>query len=266
MNDIIRLSVNDIMGKNIHIQSAEGFTDIGLHWHSYYELIYFFEGEVVSIINGIEMPLNKGTLYMLTPVDLHHTLKKDKKAKLKFINISFTENIIDEKLRQEMNGAYYIPSVDNKTLAIIELLTQPKATDEETQHLINALLYNVIRKEYKFSKTGKTVLDKNIHKAIRYIAENFNENIDLKTLSNYLHITPSYFSFLFSKTCGCTFKEYLTNYRISYAKELLKSTNKSVTDICYSCGFSNLPNFLRVFKKQVGKTPSTYKKGLNVRT
>ncbi len=261
MNDIIRLSVNDIMGKNIHIKTAEDFPEIGLHWHSYYELIYFFEGEVVSIINGIEMQLKKGTLYMLTPVDLHHTFRKDKKAKLKFINISFTENIIDEKLRKDMNGAYYIPSVDNKTLGIIELLSQPKATDAETQHLVNALLYNVIRKEFKFNKTGKTVLDKNIHKAIRYISENFNKDINLKTLSDYLHITPSYFSYLFSKTCGCTFKEYLTNYRIAYAKELLKSTDKSVTDICYSCGFSNLPNFLRVFKKLVGQTPSAYKKG-----
>ncbi len=259
MNDIIRLSVNDLMGKNIHIKTAEDFSDIGLHWHSYYELIYFFEGEVISIINGIEKPLKKGTLYMLTPIDLHHTFKKDKKTQIKYINISFTENIIDEKLRKDMNGAYYIPSVNNKTLALIELLSQPKVTDAETQHLINALLYNVTQEKFKLDKTAGTLTDKNIHKAIRYISENFNKDINLKTISGFLHITPSYFSYLFSKTCGCTFKEYLTDYRISYAKELLKSTDKSVTDICYLCGFSNLPNFLRVFKKQVGKTPSAYK-------
>lgn len=262
MKDIRRLTVNELMGKSIHIHTAESFDDIGLHWHSYYELIYFFEGELVSIINGTRVRLKGGTLYILTPIDLHHTFETEQNKKVRFINISFTEDIIDEKLYQNMNSAYYVQKADKKMLCLIELLGGKQTSNKETQHLINALLYNVIRDEYKLNKTDKTILNKNIHNAIRYISENFQKPLNLKTMSDFLHITPAYFSDLFSKTCGCTFKEYLTDYRISYAKELLKSTDKSVTEICFSCGFSNLPNFLRTFKQQVGQTPTLYKKSL----
>ena len=68
-----------------------------------------------------------------------------------------------------------------------------------------------------------------------------------------------YFSRQVKVLTGHTFLEYLTAYRIDKAKDLLQSTDMSVSDIGHSAGYSESNYFLRVFKRVTGMTPSTYR-------
>ena len=93
-----------------------------------------------------------------------------------------------------------------------------------------------------------------------YISEHFGEQITLDDIAKEMHLAPTYFSTLFSKTLGVTFISYLSTVRMNYAKQLLVYSDKSVTRICFECGFSSLSHFLREFKKQNGITPTEFRK------
>ena len=57
---------------------------------------------------------------------------------------------------------------------------------------------------------------------------------------------------------GVGYSEYLNKRKLKYAKQLLKTSSLSVTEICYASGFTSLSNFIRVFKEKTGETPSQY--------
>ena len=59
-----------------------------------------------------------------------------------------------------------------------------------------------------------------------------------------------------------TFSQFVTQYRLNMARELLKHSQKAVSEICYTVGFNDLPHFVRVFTKNIGMPPSQYRKKL----
>lgn len=99
-----------------------------------------------------------------------------------------------------------------------------------------------------------------IDKAKEYINNHFFEsNISLETIANYVNISPSYFSSIFSQETGETFIDYLTKIRIKKAMELLKTTTQKCSEIGYSIGYNNPHYFSYLFKKIVGVTPKEFR-------
>lgn len=98
-----------------------------------------------------------------------------------------------------------------------------------------------------------------ILKAKSYIDENYSKDISLDDVSRILDISPYYFSKLFKEETGENFIEYLTNIRIEKAKKLLQNREISIKNICADTGYSDPNYFSRIFKKQVGITPTEYR-------
>ena len=98
-----------------------------------------------------------------------------------------------------------------------------------------------------------------IDRAKEYIMHNYKKDISLDDVSREVDISPYYFSKLFKEATGDTFIEYLTNIRIDKAKELLDNTDLSMKEICSQVGYQNPNYFSRIFKKNVGVTPTEYK-------
>lgn len=258
MESIVRLGYHLLNHQPIYAAKRQNIREIGLHWHRYCELIYFEAGSAVSTINGREMPLNACTLYLLTPVDWHCTRQLPDCKGVQYVNISFLTEILDAELSRKLDGAYYISRADEQCAQMIDLLLHSDDFSEK-KHLLHALLYRVARRENKMVQGKNDAIHPAIRQAIRYIADHFQAPITLKIISDDLHLTPAYFSELFSHTMGCPFKTYLTNYRMAYAKELLRYTEKSVNEISLLCGFSNSSCFFRCFKKSMGLTPLAYR-------
>ncbi|KIL40426.1 hypothetical protein SD70_13495 [Gordoniibacillus kamchatkensis] len=99
-----------------------------------------------------------------------------------------------------------------------------------------------------------------VNEAIQYIEAN-HANIDLsiQLLCEHLHVSQSYFCYLFKKQTGSTFLEYLTRTRIDKAKVLLRTTNKKNYEVAEEIGFGNVHYFSVVFKKVTGVTSSEYR-------
>ena len=70
----------------------------------------------------------------------------------------------------------------------------------------------------------------------------------------------NYFSSLFHKTTGKTYKEYLNDLKLEYAKKLVLSNHLSISEICFASGFNSLPNFLKNFKAHYSTSPGSMRK------
>ena len=84
----------------------------------------------------------------------------------------------------------------------------------------------------------------------------------MKEMANLCHLSPSYFSRLFNRETGETFVNYTNRLKIQLAKEQLRETSKSITQISGELGYLNVSNFIAVFKRIEGVTPSLYRQYL----
>jgi AraC-like DNA-binding protein len=97
-----------------------------------------------------------------------------------------------------------------------------------------------------------------MQKALQFILQNFQKQIQIKELLQITNMSNTTFYNAFLYTYRMTFKSYLLNVRIGYACRLLIDATKSISEIAYESGFENLSNFNRQFKKIKGLTPSEF--------
>lgn len=94
---------------------------------------------------------------------------------------------------------------------------------------------------------------------IQYIEENYNKDIYLETMASHFNLTPKYASSKFKEVIGENFTEYLNRYRITMAKQLLRSTQFKVNQISEQVGYNHVNVFIRQFKSMEGVTPKSYR-------
>ena len=101
-----------------------------------------------------------------------------------------------------------------------------------------------------------------IRQIILYVRMNACDEISLKQVANKFFLNPSYFSRIFKEKTGTAFWAYVTEIRMTKAKEMLNNECNSYNDIAIECGFKSLKRLYAVFKKQLGCTPGAYRKQL----
>jgi AraC-like DNA-binding protein len=102
-----------------------------------------------------------------------------------------------------------------------------------------------------------------MNKALNYISEHITQKLTLTEVSRSVNLAPPVFSRFFSKLARKTFSQYILESRVNNACSLLQETNLSISEICYSVGFSNLSNFNRLFKKEKNMTPREFRKAIS---
>jgi len=131
------------------------------------------------------------------------------------------------------------------------------------------LYYDNISKKYFLNQSNKLseILENNnnnsnitvINLAKKYIINNFNKNITLKDVADEVFLSQNYLSELFKKEIGEGFYDFLSNYRIKKAKEILLTTNLKVYEIAKNVGYNDVITFGRTFKKITGTTPNNFR-------
>jgi len=187
----------------------------------------------------------------------------DMEAYADIISLGLKENTSPENSKHILN---LTGSIREKVeLIISEALSEYKNREigyETVLHSLILHLLTVMGREFsKNDSTEKVKKHRNeILKSIEYIHQNYEKNITLDSVSQFVNYSSSYFSTIFKSVTSRNFVEYLTNYRIKKSMELLKNTDMRVIDIASSVGFENVTNFNRVFKKFIGLSPVQYRK------
>jgi len=103
---------------------------------------------------------------------------------------------------------------------------------------------------------------KRMDRVYGFIMENYRKKITAKEVASMVNMSESAFSHFFKKSTNRSFSNFLTETRLSEACKLLLESQDSVSEICFQCGFYNLSNFNRLFKKYRGMTPVEYRRQL----
>lgn len=99
-----------------------------------------------------------------------------------------------------------------------------------------------------------------IVRSIQYINENIAQPLKAEAVADIAGISRSYFSINFKKMTGHTFHEYIKSTRLNLGMQLLRDTDKTITDIVYCIGYNDINYFNRVFLDTVQCSPSEYRK------
>lgn len=96
----------------------------------------------------------------------------------------------------------------------------------------------------------------------RFVQEKYSEDISLKKAARIAAMEATYFSAYFHSKVGICFSDWLRQFRVKKAIELMERSDHSITYIAYAVGFNDLRTFERTFKKYTGKTPIDFKNAL----
>ena len=98
-----------------------------------------------------------------------------------------------------------------------------------------------------------------ILKIYEYINTRYKDPIRLEELADVVGMSPVSFSRFFKLRSGKTISAYIIDIRLGHATRLLVDTTNSIAEICYECGFNNLSNFNRIFRKKKECSPKEFR-------
>jgi AraC-like DNA-binding protein len=256
------------------------FSKARVHSHKNFELNFISSGIGRRIVGDHISNFESGDLVLLSP-NLPHCwelLDAENGEEPTCIVTHFSENILKSEffklpeleqsveLLKRANRGIRFKIKDNKE--IIDLLN--KMVDlEGLEYYISLLqIFNILlhtrNVEFLSNPIDSTgVFSKNLEKindVYEFVFQNIQDSIKLKEASAVLNMAPSSFCRFFKKKTNLTFMEYVVSVRIGIAAKLLAETDKQITQICFECGYNNLANFNHYFKKNMGKTPTEYRK------
>lgn len=251
-------------GEHLVISNRKVSEPCALHWHNYLELELIIGGTGSQTLNGCQLPLSRGCLYMLRLNDFHQV---EPSENLNLINMVIDDRMLSDALLQQIASRpmIFCQVNEDETLILEQLfalcLKETTAASPDQQylnHLLTCVLLRVLRQVPK-STTASASEERPIQSALLYLHMHFRENPTLKDCAKIAHYNASYFSTVFHKELGMTYSEYLNLLKITYAKELLLSTELKIADICYECGFASHSNFLKLFHQYEGMSPRQYR-------
>ena len=131
---------------------------------------------------------------------------------------------------------------------------------ESTDALREWLCENCLKLQKQVQNERQDTTKSFVSKAIDYVKEHYADtDLGIETICGYLNVSAAYFSTVFKKETGKTFINYLTDYRMEEAVELLLTQNEKTYVIAEKVGYTDPNYFSYVFKKQFGMSPSKYK-------
>ncbi|NLX64600.1 MAG: AraC family transcriptional regulator [Clostridiaceae bacterium] len=131
--------------------------------------------------------------------------------------------------------------------------------------MLSGLLYQFLARLVKCLQSEEPVAGKNsdssfyVSKAVEYIEKTYSGPLSVSGIANYLKIDRSYLSTLFSRHLGISPREFIINYRMNKACELLGNPQLSIGDVARSVGYEDPLQFSKTFKKEKGLSPSRYR-------
>ena len=98
-----------------------------------------------------------------------------------------------------------------------------------------------------------------VENARAYILDNFSNNISLQQIARHCLVSPFHFSRIFKTIMNISPHQYLTGVRLNHAKVLMTTSDLSVTDVAFACGFNSLEHFVTAYRQRFKVSPSTHR-------
>lgn len=228
-------------------------TEVGLHKHSAYELVYYVRGAGYITIDGVGYAFGPGTFSLTEP---GHTHKEDFTESGHVIYIIFESSGNPPALRD----AVWSDGENKAILHIMEDLKQEfYSTNEYRSAKLELCLKLLLIELSRLCSTPVPADD--LEKAIRHMKEFCSQKIDFEALAAQTGYSYSHFCKLVKEHTGKSPINYCIECRLEKAKHLLKYTTLPISHISQECGFSTESQFCSIFRREIGMTAKGYRAG-----
>jgi len=156
--------------------------------------------------------------------------------------------------RVAMEGGARVDSVYELNDKFLSLLSTGRSLDDLC-YLLQDVVESFMNAMFNRLDKGNTY----VRRALSCMAERYPEPLSLEGVAKEVGLSTSYFSSLFHQVVGVSFREHLCRIRVEESKQMLLSTDYSLTDIALAVGFADQSYFCKVFKRIVGMTPGKYR-------
>ena len=255
---------------------AKSEFDFPLHYHDEIELNYIKNAKGAKRIIGDHVAeIGDHELVLVGPNLQHGWFGTGfRENQVEEITIQFHKDFFDDKFLQK-NQLNFISTMLRKSVRGIlfsqetirhlepRIVTLHKKQGFDSVLELMSILHDLsISRDYTIlSDTGFNDADtfsynsRRIEKVMAFVNSNFDKPITLEEAARIANMTESAFSRFFKLRTGITFIDCLTEVRLGHASRMLIETTKTIAEIAYSCGFNNISNFNRIFKKKKNCTP-----------
>lgn len=234
---------------------------------NHYLIHYVLSGKGVFYLNGTKYNIKANDIFFIPPDATMEYVQDMKDSPWEYIWIEYNganANSISEKALFTAKSPVY----SNRDSSLPTLLT-------EMINVTDGIAENLIAESYVLRFFAKIIEARNyateptigtgqefLRSVFKYIEDNYGtENLGLDTISRHFNLSPCYFSRYFKKLSGQNLSNYITDYRVQKACELLRSRpDLSVGNIARSVGFSDPLYFSKIFRKNINNSPSGYAK------
>jgi YesN/AraC family two-component response regulator len=253
--------------------------DFPIHFHPEYELNFIYKGQGVRRIIGDHSSDITDVELVLVGPNLTHgwELNKCTCKEIYEITVHIQQDLLDDKMlsrrifksiRDMLNRSRHGILFSSKTTMEVmpRLMILPKLHGIKYYLEFISILHDLAKSgdqtllSNQFSEMNDFQNSEKIKKVYEFIHDNFHRRIGLDEISKLVNMSPVSFNRFIKKRTGKTFVSYVNDTRISYASRWLIESDKGISEISYDCGFNNIANFNRIFKKSKNCTPTEFRK------
>lgn len=172
---------------------------------------------------------------------------------------------IRQMLTASANGIVFSTDVILRVFNRLDLLTSSNPGFLRMLELLAVLFELAESGDYRplssstFASQEPTVDSRRVRKVQEYINTHYKQEIRLADLAALVGMTPTAFSRFFKLRTGRSISDYVIDIRLGHATRKLVDSTTSVAEICFDCGFNNISNFNRIFKKKKGHSPKAFR-------
>lgn len=256
-----------------------------LHWHNEIELILVINGHLTITLNKTPLPASKGDIILILPGMLH-AIDRSQNHTAEYYNIVFDLNLLGQDTPSDFCFSNYISPYQKEFISLPSIISPDHTVYPElfqsltklielrsfihsgNELYIKSLLFYIFWLLKPLQCQTQPLPQNQYHNLqiqkmkdfLLFIHTNYASPITLKQAADFCGYSISYFSKFFKSFTGMTFIEYLNNYRLKKAGELLLTTSMSIIEISEITGFENHSYFIRLFRKHYQTTPKQYQK------
>ena len=252
---------------NISVRRSTDLPGSTLHCHDFYELEIIVGGNSDTLLNGKRYGVSEGTVFFLSPADFHeYSLCEG----LDLYNIQFTNEAISSDILERAvsySKNVYIPEKKHfdeivKLVSVMSNLGSHEAFSAIQTRILESFLLILIKDEESKNSTSdlQEGCERDMQKAVMYIRAHFKENPSLREVAETIPLNPRYFCTKFRKYTGKSYKQYLKQTKLRYARKLIIATALSMIDVAENSGYASQSHFSCEFKEYYGISPLEMRK------
>lgn len=246
--------------KSDYVEACKHVADIS-HIHDVCEIYLNLSGNVSFVVENKVYPVERGDMIITRPDEIHHCVYRSDGVSEHFCLW------LDGAPKSILGAFYDRQSGDKNLISLPEELKEnviecffslEKQGENLSAEGLNALfgILSAIDKNRGVYKSQNTI-PALLLKVTDYIDRNFAEDCSIEYICKRFFVSRSTLCRLFRSSLSTTPSKYVTSRRLSEAKKMLK-LGLSVSDVCFSCGFSDYSHFIALFKSRFGITPMKY--------